>query len=116
MKTTSAVDGVAKSITHALGAIQDGIKAQIDRSKALCNALRRDPAMDDVKESLETNGGVHQVDEHLLKYGGRLLGGSQGDRIKQAAAAQETLVRQATVLDGCLDGGQYLPVFYMLKV
>ena len=55
---------------------------------------------------------VKTADPYTMKYGGRLLGGSN----PKHAAAQETLVHQVTLLDGCLDGGQYLPIFYMLKV
>ncbi|CAK9069650.1 unnamed protein product [Durusdinium trenchii] len=113
---TSAVDSVAKSISSALGAVQDGMRAQIEKP-FVGDFLQQNPLLADEsfgEPAVETHGS----DEHLLKYGGRLLGGStaqDGDRMKKAAAAQETLVRQATILDGCLDGGQYLPVFYMLK-
>lgn len=93
------------------------MRAQIEKP-FVGDFLQQNPLLADEsfgEPAVETHGS----DEHLLKYGGRLLGGStaqDGDRMKKAAAAQETLVRQATILDGCLDGGQYLPVFYMLKV
>ena len=116
--------GVAAPISSAIDAIQDGIndlKAQLEKSASFVSEAIKAafftgnkslPPMEDC-EGMETEE-TTQHDEHLRRYGGRLLGGSECDRAK-AARAQETLVRQATVLDGCLDGGQYLPVFYILK-
>ena len=119
--------GAERPISSAIDAIQDGIndlKAQLEKSanfvaeaikaafftrtKSLLGIVEDHENMNETEETT-------QHDEHLRRYGGRLLGGSEGDRAK-AASAQETLVRQATVLDGCLDGGQYLPVFYILKL
>jgi len=118
--------GVERPISGAIDAIQDGIndlKAQLEKSanfvteaiKAAFFTRNKSllPIVED-HESMKETEETTQHDEHLRRYGGRLLGGSACDRAK-AASAQETLVRQATVLDGCLDGGQYLPVFYILK-
>ena len=118
--------GAERPVSSAIDAIQDGIndlKAQLEKSanfvaeaikaafftrtKSLLGIVEDHENMNETEETT-------QRDEHLRRYGGRLLGGSECDRAK-AACAQETLVRQATVLDGCLDGGQYLPVFYILK-
>ena len=104
--------GNGNLISGAIDAIQDGIKsikAQVDKSASLLTAFRDSATKDTESVGEQTH------DEHLRKYGGRLLGGSECDRAKKAFSAQETLVRQVTVLDGCLDGGQYLPVFYILK-
>eukprot|EP00933_Yihiella_yeosuensis_P049321 TRINITY_DN4609_c0_g3_i1.p1 TRINITY_DN4609_c0_g3~~TRINITY_DN4609_c0_g3_i1.p1 ORF type:complete len:624 (-),score=80.62 TRINITY_DN4609_c0_g3_i1:209-2080(-) len=65
-------------------------------------------------------------DAFVERYGGRLLGGAaegsneegedfENERIKAAYKNQERLIGQITIFDGLLDGGQYLPIFYMLK-
>ncbi|CAJ1383940.1 unnamed protein product [Effrenium voratum] len=93
-------------LSTALRAVQDGFQFQL--KSAYGAGTKQDVA------------NVDDADAHVLRYGGRLLGGSDNydndaDRTKRAVAAQESLVRQATVLDGCCDGGQYLPIFYILK-
>ena len=83
LRSLSLVHGAAEGL---LKAVQDGVEKAVGEKKTL--------------------------DAYAVKYGGRLLGGSN----PKSAAAQEALVHQATLLDGCLDGGQYLPIFYTLKV
>eukprot|EP00435_Cladocopium_sp_Y103_P026760 s1698_g6.t1 len=117
--------GVSAPISSAIDAIQNGIndiKAQLEKSANFVTEAIKAAFFTGSKsllplesEDLKTEEETTQHDEHLRRYGGRLLGGSECDRTQKAASAQETLVRQATVLDGCLDGGQYLPVFYILK-
>lgn len=78
---------------------------------------------------------VAPEDKFLKRYGGRLLGGAgtptasptrgddsarepNADRDQQTAKsfeAQEQLAWRASIFEGIIDGGQYLPVFYMLK-
>lgn len=123
-------------MSSAIDAVQDGIngiKVQLDRSanslggsffpglnKSLFRLLDDAESMRTVadKDKQMFNKDIARddnEDEHLRKYGGRLLGGSDCERAQKAVSTQKALVRQATVLDGCLDGGQYLPVFYILK-
>uniref|UniRef100_A0A7S4UZ25 Uncharacterized protein n=2 Tax=Alexandrium monilatum TaxID=311494 RepID=A0A7S4UZ25_9DINO len=50
-------------------------------------------------------------DAHVARYGGRLLGGQDGTLEQRRGQ----LIQCATLLDGVLEGGLQLPVFYLLK-
>ena len=106
------IHGISFHLNKPVQLLKEGLgRGSLTRlNKSLCSFM--------VTEQVpkETNGldGGSMEDEHVRKYGGRLLGGSD-ERTTKATAAQEALLHQATVLDGCLDGGQYLPIFYILK-
>ena len=106
------IHGISFHLNKPVQLLKEGLgRGSLTRlNKSLCSFMVTEPVLK------ETNGldGGSMEDEHVRKYGGRLLGGSD-ERTTKATAAQEALLHQATVLDGCLDGGQYLPIFYILK-